>query len=50
MVEPACERQRVGRVETVAWVSGVLGLGLPTGSGVVSTQLFALLTCWLHRL
>ena len=31
LVEPACERQRVGRVETVVGVSGVLGSGLTTG-------------------
>ena len=24
MVEPTCERQRVGRVETISWVSGDL--------------------------
>ena len=24
LVEPACERQRVGRVETISWVSGDL--------------------------
>ena len=27
MVEPACERQRVGRVETMVWVFGVLWSG-----------------------
>ena len=27
LVEPACERQRVGRVETLVTLSGVLGLG-----------------------
>ena len=27
MVEPTCERQRAGRVETMSWVSGVLGVG-----------------------
>ena len=42
LVEPTCERQRVGRVETMVRVSGVLG----SGSGyrvpvVVSTQPFA---------
>ena len=26
-VEPTCERQRVGRVETMVWVSGDLGSG-----------------------
>ena len=41
LVEPTCERQRVGRVETVVRVVGVLWSGLPTGSGVVSTQPFA---------
>gem|GEM_PF-5564651 len=38
LVEPTCERQRVGRVETVVGVFGVLWSGLPTGSGVVSTR------------
>ena len=51
LVEPACERQRVGRVETILRVSGELGLGsgyrVPV---VVSTQPFASLTCWLNQL
>ena len=51
LVEPACERQRVGRVETILRVSG----GLGSGSGyrvpvVVSTQPFASLTCRLNQL
>ena len=51
LVEPTCESQRVGRVETVVTLSGVLGAGsthrVPV---VVSTQPFASLTCWLNRL
>ncbi|WP_454965936.1 hypothetical protein, partial [Arachnia propionica] len=31
LVEPACERQRVGRVETMVTLSGVLWSGLPFG-------------------
>ena len=51
LVEPACERQRVGRVETVVTLSGVLGAGSTHRvSVVVSTQPFASLTCWLNRL
>ena len=41
LVEPTCERQRAGRVETKVWVSGDLWSGLVTGCRVVSTQPFA---------
>ena len=41
LVEPTCERQRAGRVETVVQVSGDLWSGLVTGCRVVSTQPFA---------
>ena len=41
LVEPACERQRVGRVETMVGVSGALWSGLLFGFWVVSTQPFA---------
>ena len=50
LVEPACERQRVGRVETMVRVSGVLGSGSGYRLQVVSTQPFASLTCWLNQL
>ena len=46
LVEPTCERQRVGRVETRGarlWAFG-------RGCGVVSTQPFASLTRWLNQL
>ena len=41
VVEPTCERQRAGRVETEAWMSGDLWSSLLFGCRMVSTQLFA---------
>ena len=50
LVEPTRERQRVGRVETVVGVSGVLGVGFVVRVPGVSTQPFASLTRWLNQL
>ena len=50
MVEPTCERQRVGRVETMVTLSRDLWSVLLSVAGGFDSAVRVSLMCWLNRL